>query len=99
MRRFRPDRLLLVLCFAFRASSFSFLRLSPRKSRHPSKPNLYLSKGNLLKDTIAETEAVELGRTQLSHLFNFPLDDWQLQAGGEILLGHNVIVCAPTGSG
>lgn len=44
-------------------------------------------------------KAIDLGRTELARNFNFPLDDWQLQAGGEILLGNNVIVCAPTGSG
>ncbi len=31
--------------------------------------------------------------------FRFPLDDWQLLAGGALLEGHNVIVCAPTGAG
>ncbi|MGK3739516.1 MAG: superfamily II RNA helicase [Bacillariaceae sp.] len=44
-------------------------------------------------------EAIELGRSELGKYFDFPLDDWQLQAGGDILNGHNVIVCAPTGSG
>jgi len=47
----------------------------------------------------AISRAVELGRSKLAQYFDFPLDDWQLQAGGEILLGHNVIVSAPTGSG
>ena len=42
---------------------------------------------------------IELARRELVHHFDFPLDDWQLQAGGEILMGHNVIVSAPTGSG
>jgi len=31
--------------------------------------------------------------------FNFPLDDWQSDAGIEIYKGHNVITCAPTGAG
>ncbi|OEU09387.1 P-loop containing nucleoside triphosphate hydrolase protein, partial [Fragilariopsis cylindrus CCMP1102] len=44
-------------------------------------------------------EAIELGRSELGKYYDFPLDDWQLQAGGDILNGHNVIVCAPTGSG
>jgi superfamily II RNA helicase len=35
----------------------------------------------------------------LDKYFVFPLDDWQLQAGGAILRGDNVIVCAPTGAG
>ncbi|KAG7349055.1 DNA helicase [Nitzschia inconspicua] len=44
-------------------------------------------------------EAINLGRRELEKYFNFPLDDWQLEAGGSILMGYNVIVCAPTGSG
>ena len=43
--------------------------------------------------------SVQLARDQLQQYFEFPLDDWQLQAGGEILKGNNVIVCAPTGAG
>ena len=42
---------------------------------------------------------IDLAKRELVHHFDFPLDDWQLQAGGEILMGHNVIVSAPTGSG
>jgi superfamily II RNA helicase len=44
-------------------------------------------------------EAITLGQQELAKYFDFPLDDWQLEAGGAILLGYNVIVCAPTGSG
>ena len=46
-----------------------------------------------------DEDAVRLGRCKLGKYFEFPLDDWQLEAGGYILNGHNVIVCAPTGSG
>jgi DEAD/DEAH box helicase/Helicase conserved C-terminal domain len=42
---------------------------------------------------------VEVGRTNLQGLYGFPLDDWQLLAGGAIMEGHNVIVSAPTGAG
>src|SRR3569623_208632 len=42
---------------------------------------------------------IELGRQRLSQYFRFPLDDWQLHAGGAICDGCNVIVCASTGSG
>ena len=50
--------------------------------------------------TDAEIEdTVRLGRSEFQKYFDFPLDDWQLQAGGSILMGHNLIVCAPTGSG
>ena len=68
-------------------------------------PSLLLSKrrsSSILgtsEDVTQVNEAIELGRSQLSKYFDFPLDDWQLQAGGEILMGHNVVVCAPTGAG
>ena len=41
----------------------------------------------------------KLGREELQKHFPFPVDHWQAPAGGEILLGRNVIVCAPTGAG
>ena len=53
-------------------------------------------------EAVDDTELIDtitLGRSELAKYFEFPLDDWQLQAGGEILKGHNIIVCAPTGSG
>jgi len=42
---------------------------------------------------------IELGQSKLQPYFDFPLDDWQLQAGGAVLAGYNVIVSAPTGAG
>jgi superfamily II RNA helicase len=42
---------------------------------------------------------VEVGRRNLQGLYGFPLDDWQLLAGGATIEGHNVIVSAPTGAG
>jgi superfamily II RNA helicase len=36
---------------------------------------------------------------QIRELFDFPLDDFQLEAAQHIDAGHNVIVCAPTGAG
>eukprot|EP00980_Cylindrotheca_fusiformis_P030654 scaffold25176_cov191-Cylindrotheca_fusiformis.AAC.4 len=50
-------------------------------------------------DLTQVSSSIEIGRSQLEQYFDFPLDDWQLQAGGEILKGNNVIVCAHTGSG
>ena len=47
----------------------------------------------------ATESSVDVGRDRFQPYFGFPLDDWQLEAGGEILKGNNVIVCAPTGSG
>jgi superfamily II RNA helicase len=100
MTRLRPYHIFMVLLFAFRVSSFTSLS-SSSSARYRSKSRLHSTvEKNAASGTASENlEAVELGRTQLAHHFDFPLDDWQLQAGGEILLGHNVIVCAPTGSG
>lgn len=42
---------------------------------------------------------IEAGRTHFSDFFKFPLDEWQLRAGGAICNGYNVIVSAPTGAG
>jgi superfamily II RNA helicase len=72
--------------------SFPLHRYSARNS------NPIYSTVSTADELTAET-AIELGRLQLGKYFDFPLDDWQLQAGGEILRGHNVIVCAHTGSG
>jgi superfamily II RNA helicase len=36
---------------------------------------------------------VELGRQSFARYFSYDLDDWQLEAGGAIAAGHNVIVC------
>lgn len=44
-------------------------------------------------------DLVEIGRQELQQYYDFTLDDWQLQAGGAICQGHNVIVCSATGSG
>lgn len=52
-----------------------------------------------MDDTERRIDTIALGRSEFEKYFDFPLDDWQLQAGGEILNGHNIIVCAPTGSG
>jgi superfamily II RNA helicase len=43
---------------------------------------------------------IDIGKRELQGLYNnFILDDWQLQAGGAIWEGYNVIVSAPTGAG
>jgi superfamily II RNA helicase len=72
----------------------------------PAASRLSSTSQGILKSSHSETftdedksEIISLGRERLAHYFDFPLDDWQLQAGGEICLGHNVIVCAPTGAG
>ena len=89
--------LLLTIIFGNLATqTLSFPLFRGRSSRLNSNPIYSQIEGS---GDVAVEEAVELGRSELSKYFNFPLDDWQLQTGGEILMGHNVIVCAPTGSG
>jgi superfamily II RNA helicase len=44
-------------------------------------------------------QQIAIGRESFERYFDFPLDDWQLEAGGAICQGSNVIVCAPTGAG
>lgn len=73
--------------------SFPLHRYSARNS------NPIYSTASTADELLTEEATIELGRSQLGKYFDFPLDDWQLQAGGEILRGHNVIVCAHTGSG
>jgi superfamily II RNA helicase len=87
----------LVLCsFSMPSNGFTNLRVASRIPR-------ILSKSTQLSDNLATPtevqEAIDLARDELEQYFDFPLDDWQLQAGGEILMGNNVIVCSPTGSG
>jgi superfamily II RNA helicase len=50
-------------------------------------------------ETDERQKLVDLGARYLADYFAFPLDDWQLESGGAVLDGHNVIVCAPTGAG
>ena len=52
-----------------------------------------------LQQSSTVDDSIDVGRKHLQHYYEFPLDDWQLEAGGEIFKGHNVIVSAPTGSG
>jgi superfamily II RNA helicase len=44
-------------------------------------------------------EWIATAQDQLAAYFPFPLDDWQLYAGGAICNGYNVVVSAPTGAG
>jgi superfamily II RNA helicase len=44
-------------------------------------------------------EWIATAQEQLAAYFPFPLDDWQLYAGGAICNGYNVVVSAPTGAG
>ena len=40
-----------------------------------------------------------LSMAEIASAFKFPLDDFQKQAVEDILAGHSVVVCAPTGAG
>ena len=57
------------------------------------------SKANADVEEEERNALINLGRQELQQYFRFPLDDWQLHAGGAICSGYNVIVCAPTGAG
>jgi superfamily II RNA helicase len=48
---------------------------------------------------ISTERLVQIGRASFQSHFNYQLDDWQSQAGGAIIEGSNLIVCAPTGAG
>lgn len=47
----------------------------------------------------SEDDELASVREQIQPHFPFPLDTWQLSAASSILSGHNLILCAPTGSG
>jgi superfamily II RNA helicase len=89
------------------ASSSAFLPYATIHVNHEQQETskAYSSlKPSLAADDVGSKEArasnaIQLGRDRLQAYFAFPLDDWQLQAGGEICQGSNVIVCAPTGAG
>jgi ATP-dependent RNA helicase HelY len=71
--------------------------MTPTSGRLPSS-STFAAPIEAVDDT-ESTDSINLGRSELAKYFDFPLDDWQLQAGGEILKGNNIIVCAPTGAG
>lgn len=48
---------------------------------------------------ISNDDSIQSARRQIQPHFAFDLDAWQLSAASSIINGHNVIVCAPTGSG
>eukprot|EP00559_Dactyliosolen_fragilissimus_P008276 CAMPEP_0184859424 /NCGR_PEP_ID=MMETSP0580-20130426/4425_1 /TAXON_ID=1118495 /ORGANISM="Dactyliosolen fragilissimus" /LENGTH=1354 /DNA_ID=CAMNT_0027356049 /DNA_START=127 /DNA_END=4188 /DNA_ORIENTATION=+ len=63
---------------------------------------IFASASDNLQDTVdayADLSEEDIGRKELQPFFSFPIDSWQASAGGEILKGKNVVVCAPTGAG
>lgn len=85
------------------SQSSSFLHTKSHLRRCNTIQNLYPIE-NEQGDTdnngfITDDQLEESGRTQLQQYFSFPIDSWQAIAGGNILLGNNVIVEAPTGAG
>ncbi len=99
-RRSAPTAsMMTIICILVLARQISSFPLASFRGGFSSQNREILS---TRKSTAANSEvedAVSLGRSEFEKYFDFPLDDWQLQAGGSILKGHNVIVCAPTGSG
>mmetsp|Transcript_19575 Transcript_19575/g.29029 ORF Transcript_19575/g.29029 Transcript_19575/m.29029 type:complete len:1269 (+) Transcript_19575:83-3889(+) len=78
-----------------------FLLVSSSSAFLPPRINSRWSAKVLKSQKLSSTkdESIERGKEEFQPYFSFPLDDWQLQAGGEILQNRNIIVCAPTGSG
>lgn len=76
--------------FAFVSSKYPTYvsqRVSPTSTTSP------------LKESSTTTSNDNNDSFNIEQYFNFPLDDWQIKAGDEIIKGHNVITCAPTGAG
>lgn len=96
-------KLLLALLFTLLSSSLAFAPGSKRASLviglGSCKKRDFFSLRKSISTEAEIADAITLGKSEFEKYFQFPLDDWQLQAGGSILMGHNVIVCAPTGSG
>jgi superfamily II RNA helicase len=80
-----------------RRLDFSSKSFFPSSSALKSTTTNSISSSSL--DTREALELTEQGRAFFQQHFSFPLDDWQCQAGGAILQGRHVIVCAPTGAG
>mmetsp|Transcript_39629 Transcript_39629/g.95767 ORF Transcript_39629/g.95767 Transcript_39629/m.95767 type:complete len:1289 (-) Transcript_39629:69-3935(-) len=96
-RRFHGVVLVSVLLGQLTLQGWSF-PLTARSSGRLSSSSTFATSIEAVDDT-ERIDSITLGRSDLAKYFDFPLDDWQLQAGGEILKGHNIIVCSPTGSG
>ena len=92
---------LLALLFTLLSPSLAFAPGSERTSlvTGSCKKRDFFSLRKSISTEAEIGDAITLGKSEFEKYFKFPLDDWQLQAGGSILMGHNVIVCAPTGSG
>jgi superfamily II RNA helicase len=81
-------------------------RTSPRRNSNPNSPSVRVDAD--LQDfyepppqisPIDNDDSIQSARRQIQPHFAFDLDAWQLSAASSIMNGHNVIVCAPTGSG
>ena len=89
--------ILYVLLLGSCISSFSLISYGGGWKKSQNEKSLFVRK---LTSTDSEIEdAIRLGRSKFEKYYQFPLDDWQFRAGGAILMGHNVIVSAPTGAG
>jgi hypothetical protein len=93
-----------IILFYFITLQWSLKQTSAFNAALPSlrynSPSTAVRTKNVDVDTdVDHNVMIQRGQTELQRFFDFPLDDWQLEAGGAILEGHNVIVCAPTGAG
>ncbi|KAL7567549.1 hypothetical protein ACA910_000153 [Epithemia clementina (nom. ined.)] len=78
------------------------------RSQDRTSTQFFCANGNLPNEVESQTfpgtstdadDFIARGYAQFDKYFSFPLDDWQLHAGGAICSDCNVIVCAPTGAG
>jgi len=88
-----------IFCMVVMVHQISSFPLNDSGRRFRSHERAILSPQKSTSTDAEIEDAIRLGQSEFENLFQFPLDDWQLQAGGSIVMGHNVIVCAPTGSG
>jgi superfamily II RNA helicase len=86
--------LLVCTTASFVPSISSATTLFPSVRHNTSEPSSSNKRHLLSLSSQSDTNGFDI-----QHHFNFPLDDWQLQAGTEIIKGNNVITCAATGAG
>lgn len=93
-RQRRLSVLFLKSLFILQLTSISIYAFS-----HAEPIRLPVTQLSTSADSIQDTSLIEIGHQTLQQYYDFPLDYWQLEAGGAIVKGYNVIVCAPTGAG
>ena len=77
---------------SFQSGKFSLVRQPTLRSHASDNGEIQTSPFDEELETVEE-----VGRKVLQKYFNFPLDKWQAESGGEILRNKNLIVTAATG--